>query len=398
MGGWPGLNQHESGCPGLASDAWVTLSFSLNGRMVGKTISQFDLGNFFTSPNGEFDVMIADLSIVHADGTVMQFPVTPGSFPWGGDTAAVTGASFTGETVGSNSGQVGAVADTNYYVDDHLGTAQMELASGGWPVWQGHFMPFGGELPDDSTAMHYKFTGKERDAESGLDYFGARYYASSMGRWASVDWATKPTPIPFATLANPQSLNLYSYVGNDPLSERDSDGHHQECDPDTSKVDLNGNFTVFAGKCHEVPDGPWWLAFNPWGKLGGPRHRQSVQQLAKLLRQDGYDDVQTEVKVETPNGAKSYRYVDVVGVKTRTGETKMYQVGDQNKDGSPIAREKSALDDIEKATGIRPQFEDKGVGERLEEIEEGMGSSQMMPEEEGAGEIEGDPEIKIDIP
>jgi hypothetical protein len=76
----------------------------------------------------------------------------------------------------------------------------------------------------------------------------------------------------------------------------------------------------------------------------------------------------------------------------------MYQVGDQNKDGSPIAREKSALDDIEKATGIRPQFEDKGVGERLEEIEEGMGSSQMMPEEEGAGEIEGDPEIKIDIP
>jgi RHS repeat-associated protein len=33
----------------------------------------------------------------------------------------------------------------------------------------------------------YKFTGKERDTESGLDYFGARYYASSMGRWMSPD-------------------------------------------------------------------------------------------------------------------------------------------------------------------------------------------------------------------
>jgi RHS repeat-associated protein len=35
----------------------------------------------------------------------------------------------------------------------------------------------------------YKFTGKERDAESGLDYFGARYYASNMGRWMSPDWS-----------------------------------------------------------------------------------------------------------------------------------------------------------------------------------------------------------------
>ena len=34
-------------------------------------------------------------------------------------------------------------------------------------------------------------TGKERDSESGLDYFGARYYASSMGRWISADWAQK---------------------------------------------------------------------------------------------------------------------------------------------------------------------------------------------------------------
>jgi RHS repeat-associated protein len=36
------------------------------------------------------------------------------------------------------------------------------------------------------------FTGKERDTESGLDYFGARYYASTMGRWLSPDWADKP--------------------------------------------------------------------------------------------------------------------------------------------------------------------------------------------------------------
>jgi len=71
----------------------------------------------------------------------------------------------------------------NYYLDDHLGTTQVELNSSGGVTWQGQFTPFGAELPDGTTTMHYKFTGKERDAETGLDFFGARYYGSAMGRW-----------------------------------------------------------------------------------------------------------------------------------------------------------------------------------------------------------------------
>lgn len=69
------------------------------------------------------------------------------------------------------------------------------------------------------------FTGKERDAESGNDYFGARYYASNMGRFMSPDWSAKVEPVPYSKLDYPQSLNLYSYVGNNPLSNADSDGH-----------------------------------------------------------------------------------------------------------------------------------------------------------------------------
>jgi RHS repeat-associated protein len=71
----------------------------------------------------------------------------------------------------------------------------------------------------------YKFTGKERDAESGLDMFGARYYGSSMGRFMTPDWATKPTAVPYAHYGNPQSLNLYSYVQNNPTTVGDPDGH-----------------------------------------------------------------------------------------------------------------------------------------------------------------------------
>ena len=74
-------------------------------------------------------------------------------------------------------------------------------------------------------SVNQKFTGKERDAESGLDYFGARYFGSGLGRFTSADWSAKAEPVPYADLSNPQSLNLYAYVGNNPLSSEDEDGH-----------------------------------------------------------------------------------------------------------------------------------------------------------------------------
>jgi RHS repeat-associated protein len=79
------------------------------------------------------------------------------------------------------------------------------------------------------------FAGKERDAESGLDYFGARYYGSALGRFTSPDWSSKASPVPYAKLDNPQSLNLYSYVGNNPLSRNDPDGHLANCAGDTGQ-------------------------------------------------------------------------------------------------------------------------------------------------------------------
>ncbi len=68
-------------------------------------------------------------------------------------------------------------------------------------------------------------TGKERDAESGLDNFGPRYYGSSMGRFMSPDDFG-------GHLEDPQTLNKYAYVGNNPLSRTDPTGHDfwQSCD------------------------------------------------------------------------------------------------------------------------------------------------------------------------
>ncbi|MGO9340030.1 MAG: RHS repeat-associated core domain-containing protein [Terracidiphilus sp.] len=79
---------------------------------------------------------------------------------------------------------------------------------------------------DEEVSGHpSRSTGKERDTESGNDYFGARYFASSMGRMLSPDWSAKIEPVPYSKLGDPQTLNLYAYVGNNPLSRFDVDGH-----------------------------------------------------------------------------------------------------------------------------------------------------------------------------
>jgi len=74
---------------------------------------------------------------------------------------------------------------------------------------------------DAGAGCNYPFlTRKERDFETGLDYFGARYYGSTQGRFTSAD----PIMIKKARLLDPQRINLYAYVRNNPLKFIDPDG------------------------------------------------------------------------------------------------------------------------------------------------------------------------------
>jgi RHS repeat-associated protein len=94
-------------------------------------------------------------------------------------------------------------------------------------------MPFGEELaagvggrttalgfPGSSDGLRQKFTSKERDVETGLDFFGARYYSSIHGRFSSAD----PLYLELRRLSDPQQLNLYLYTRNNPLKFIDATG------------------------------------------------------------------------------------------------------------------------------------------------------------------------------
>jgi RHS repeat-associated protein len=121
----------------------------------------------------------------------------------------------------------------HYYFSDHLGShGVVENATGTTCEQDIDYYPYGGVEEDycsgSGVAQNYKFTGKERDSESGLDNFGARYSASSLGRYMTPDWAAKPVTVPYAKFGDPQTLNLYSYVENGPVNRIDPDGHDDE--------------------------------------------------------------------------------------------------------------------------------------------------------------------------
>jgi RHS repeat-associated protein len=130
-----------------------------------------------------------------------------------------------------NSGTDAAPAfKLSYIYNDWLGTKRRQESSAGLTESSWKSDPFGdymtpaiGAVNSEANEMH--LTGKERDKESGNDYFGARYYASPMGRFMSPDWSAKEEPVPYAKLGNPQTLNLYAFVGNNPISHVDVDGH-----------------------------------------------------------------------------------------------------------------------------------------------------------------------------
>ncbi len=152
----------------------------------------------------------------------------------------------------------------HFYFDDPLGTRRAQTDASGVLEQTCSSLPYGDQLscvsqPDTggnispyiasiTAPTEHHFTGKERDVESGNDYFGARYYSSAMGRFMSPDWSAKVKPVPYAKLDEPQTLNLYAYVGNNPMTRYDADGHKHKTEEqkeiDNQKVRMGEQKTI----------------------------------------------------------------------------------------------------------------------------------------------------------
>jgi RHS repeat-associated protein len=138
-------------------------------------------------------------------------------------------------------GRLGALFEnsTTYFVGtDHLGSTRGLVDTSGNIIDAYHYLPFG-ELLQGSTYTGHKFTGFERDSETGLDNARARYHASWMGRFLSLDPHNAG-----AIATSPQTWNAYVYVSNNPLTLTDPTGMIVSGDGDTNPNAGDGN-TIF---------------------------------------------------------------------------------------------------------------------------------------------------------
>jgi len=208
---------------------------------------------------------------------------------WNGQTTT-----FVYDAFGNLAAEYGGPAratGTQYLTTDHLGSTRLVTDSGGAAVNCYDYLPFGEEIgsgtagrtscfgsgsyPAVGGAANVEFTSKERDAETGLDFFEARYMSAAQGRFASAD----PEGVG-AFASDPQSWNGFAYARNSPLVYTDSTGTVYEfcadqgtcvrySDPDfiTEFLGQNG-FRYYAGS-GEV----WGYAFpnGGWSRIGTAR-------------------------------------------------------------------------------------------------------------------------------
>jgi RHS repeat-associated protein len=137
---------------------------------------------------------------------------------------------------------------TCYIATDHLSSTRLVTDQNGNTVGRHDYVPLGEEIAANTGGrdgtfgtqdfVNQKFTGQERDAETGLDFFQARYFSGALGRFNSPDPANAG-----ADIFNPQSWNAYSYVVNNPPNTIDplglapqSVGGGCTWDPDTNTL------------------------------------------------------------------------------------------------------------------------------------------------------------------
>jgi RHS repeat-associated protein len=130
-----------------------------------------------------------------------------------------------------------------YQLSNHLGSASLELNHLAQLISYEEYHPYGTTAFQamDSAAevslKQYRYTGMERDEESGFSYHTARYYLPWLGEWLSAD------PISIKG-----GINLYSYCSNNPVIRTDLEGTDDWCGP------TDGFFGLFSSECHIAPE------------------------------------------------------------------------------------------------------------------------------------------------
>jgi RHS repeat-associated protein len=233
-----------------AMEAGHTYNVAVQMRNTGSntwtTPAHYNLGSQNAQDNATWSMARVSIPSSVAPGTTVTYnftvtaPSTPGTYnfqwrtvqdfvEWFGDLSPNVAVTVNP----SNMEYTLPLADVRWIVADQLGTPRMIFDESGSlaNVSRHDYLPYGEELAGiggRTTGRGYtgndltrqKFTSKERDNETGLDFFESRYYASPEGRFTSTD----PVAMAVDRLADPQRINLYAYARNNPINLIDPSG------------------------------------------------------------------------------------------------------------------------------------------------------------------------------
>jgi RHS repeat-associated protein len=232
-------------------------NYGVNGYDVAGNVLNDQINNYLYDPEGRlcavsyFNGMATEYMLYLYDGEGRR--VAKVSNPTFSCTLASMGSTLqetyllgpSGEHI-TELGQAGAFLRSNVYangqllatytnnatyfaLNDWLGSKRVVTKYDGTVAQMCMNLPFGDDLICSANDLsEHHFTGQLYDQESKNDYFNARYYSNNTGRFMSPDYngtGDDPEPVPYADPANPQSLNLYAYVYNNPLRLTDGSGH-----------------------------------------------------------------------------------------------------------------------------------------------------------------------------
>lgn len=268
-----------------------------------------------------------------------------------------------------------------FYLTDNLHSTSALVDQSGALVEKTAYYPYG-DIRSGGTASKYLFTGKEKDAATGLSYYDARYYNSTIRHF------TQPDTL-FPNIYDPQQLNRYSYARNNPLTYTDPSGHEAIAASTLFlgvgfmslmmlPILLNPNYRAATAKAITSLSGLVWKADvkaaktvasavnniqlnlnqknnskdnkknpNPNGQKGGPAHQAEVKNIVNEAPEGSNINTEYNIRPEEPfESGKVRRQVDVVEYDISGKPKAFYQVGRTTQGGMPVAREMQAIEDI----------------------------------------------------
>ena len=237
------LSSSVTRCSGPNFSFSVNSHNEINGYAYDSSGNLTSDGIYSYSFNGENELASAAGVTYSYDGAMMRVKKSNGTLYWrsiAGPALAETDLSgnILNEYVYLANRQIARRTGSGavyYNFADQLGSTRVVTDNLGHVCYDNDYLPYGDEAgPFTNTCTpNYKFTGYERDAETGLDYSYARYYNHRIGRFMAADPDRSS-----GNVVQPQTLNKYTYVQNNPSSEVDPDG---TCDIVSAGINQNSS-------------------------------------------------------------------------------------------------------------------------------------------------------------